>query len=147
MKTMRGVIICAAACVSVGWGQVTVDPNLVAPASLEVYQRCDMVRYEKAYEHCLLSDNNGVVESAIREVLLIKLAQPNVQCDRIASALEELRVNGATPIIRLKASLAKYVYDNPAMFAEEGIRSYSWDTDVFGVITDRLRESVFVTTH
>jgi hypothetical protein len=144
MKTMVGVLVCATTVAVAAWGQERVDPNLKPAPPLKMYQAFDVDHCGGGYVRCLASDNDGVVESAIREVLLIKLAQPSVRCDRIENALEELRIHGATPMIRLKASLAKYVYDNPAMFAEEGTRTYAWDTDVFGAIANRLRESVFV---
>lgn len=144
MKRISMVLVCATAFASVAWGQEKVDPNLRPAPTLQAYQQFDLHRWEKGYVRCLFCDNDGVVESAIREVLLIKLAQPGVVSSAIENALEDLRVHGATPMIRLKASLAKYVYDYPAMFAEEGTKSYDWDTDVFGAIANRLRESLIV---
>ncbi len=144
MKRMIGVVVWSAVFVYAGMGQEPADPNLAPAAPLEAYQQVDVGRYDAGYARCLLCANDGVVESAIREVLLIKLAQPNVNSDRIERALENLCVNGSTPMIRLKASLAKFVYDNPAAFVEQGRKSYGWESDVFGEIAGRMRETLFV---
>jgi hypothetical protein len=111
-------------------------------ARLTSYQTCDIARHEKGFLISLGHEVNGVVESAIREVTLIKLVQPASKSERIREKLESLASSGRTPAIRVKALLGSMVYENPEWFTEEGLVEYGTDDEVFGAILARLRGTV-----
>jgi hypothetical protein len=111
-------------------------------AAMESYRKFDVNRYGCAYVKSLGSDIEGIVESAIREAILIRLAQPTVTCPGMQQALDRLKNQGATVSIRLKASLAQLVYENPLLFVEEGFREYVTDGDVFSAIADRVEKTL-----
>jgi len=111
-------------------------------AAMESYRKFNINRYGCAYVKSLESDNEGIVESAIREAILIRMAQPTVACPGIQEALNHLEDHGATLSIRLKASLATMVYDNTFLFVEEGLREYITDGDVFSAIAERVEKTL-----
>jgi hypothetical protein len=111
-------------------------------ARLASYQKCDISRHEKGFLISLGHEVNGVVESAIREVTLIKLVQPASKSERIKEKLESLAASGRTPAIRVKALLGSTVYENPGWFTEEALVEYGTDDEVFGAILARLRGTV-----
>jgi hypothetical protein len=106
------------------------------------YLKCDITCYEKGFLVSLGHEVDGVVESAIREVTLIKLVQPATKSERIREKLEILATSGRTPAIRVKALLGSAVYENPGWFTAEGLVEYGTDDEVFGAILARLRGTV-----
>ena len=111
-------------------------------ARLTSYEKCDITRYERRFLIALGHEIDGVVESAIREVTLVKMVRPGSESDAIREKLESLAVSGRTPAIRVKALLGAMVYENPEWFREEGRVEYGTDDEVFGAILTRLRGTV-----
>ena len=118
------------------------DKPIRTCARLTSYQTCDLARYEKWFLVSLNHEIDGVVESAIREVTLVKMVQPGSASDAIRVKLESLAASGRTPAIRVKALLGSMVYENPDWFREEGGTEYTTDDEVFGAILTRLRGTV-----
>ena len=111
-------------------------------ATTETYRQFNLPRYERNYLGSLTFPMDAVVESALREVLLIKLSQPGVQSSSIYNRVAELASSGHTPAVRYKASLVKLVFENPELFVAEGKAEYRNDEEVFTAIAQRLHESV-----
>jgi hypothetical protein len=111
-------------------------------ARLESYQSVNVCRFERHFVNCLRHEVNGIVECAIREAALIKLAQPDANCPGIKHELDRLASEGGTPAIRFKAWLAVMVYENPGLFIQEGKRQYVSDEDVFTALSDRLKATL-----
>jgi len=60
----------------------------------------------------LTHDNNGVVESTIRVVILMKIEHPEADFDDIIDELEDLIMEGANKSIRIKALIASDYINN-----------------------------------
>ena len=97
---------------------------------LKKFSEADKERIDKNYAVDLSMDHNGINESALAVVTMVKLDLPADEFSRIKDEIDRLETNGATPVIRYKAYLAKAVFTNPAMFKEEAARQYS-DRDAF----------------
>ncbi len=109
-----------------------------AIAELSRYRSLDLTRFERAFEISLKHEVPGVVESSLRVVVLIKLAQPGAPCERITRQVERLALDGPTPAIRYKASLARQVFLNPGMFIVPEYDRFTTDADVFTHISRQL---------
>ncbi len=109
-------------------------------ARLESYRECDFPKLEPRLLISLGHNVEGVVVGALREVAKIKLAQPTCTSERIASKVDDLVREGATPAIRFKAYLTSIVLSNPQTFAHEGEQEYQTDEQFFTAVARRLEE-------
>jgi hypothetical protein len=107
-------------------------------AEFSRYRSLDLARFERAFEISLKHEVPGVVESSLRDVVLIKIAQPGASCERIMRQVERLSLEGLTPAIRYKASLARQVLLNPGMFVVPDYDRFTTDGDVFTYISRQL---------
>jgi hypothetical protein len=113
----------------------------VTCARWQSYRQFDMRRYEKGFLGSLRHDVDGVVECAIREVALVKMAQPEWQGGRVTAALHDLAKGHRSLTIRIKASLAEAVFTEGLEFGEGGYRT---DEEVFGAIVQQLHRQRYV---
>ena len=97
---------------------------------LKSFSAADKERVDKGYAFALNADNNGLNESALAVVAMVKLDLPEAEFSMIKKAIDRLVTDGATPVIRYKAYLVEAVFANPAMFREVAARQYA-DRDVF----------------
>ncbi len=70
---------------------------------------------KKSYLEALNSPNEGVVQSAIGIVLQWRLINPQEDLSKLERKISDLALNGSSPAVRFKASLASLVIDNPAV--------------------------------
>lgn len=130
--------LAASAPLQEGYGASTPSIDRSTVAEFSAYRSLDLKRFEKPYVVCLRHAVPGVVESALRDVVLIRLAQPGAPCERIQEEVHRLAADGATPVIRYKAALASLVLENPAMFAVDSYLAFTTDADVFRHISKHL---------
>ncbi|MFC2088944.1 hypothetical protein ACFLSX_05020, partial [Calditrichota bacterium] len=78
----------------------------------------------KNYEICLTHENEGVVESAIGNVLRFKYRHPDTNLDSIEYLLFELSESYKIKRIREKALLVSQILKNPALVSEIGNNFY-----------------------
>jgi len=97
---------------------------------LNKFSAADKERIDKSYAVSLSADHNGLNESALAVVTMVKLDLPADEFPRIKDEIDRLVTEGKTPAIRYKAYLAKAVFANPAMFQEEAAHQYR-DRDIF----------------
>jgi hypothetical protein len=138
MKIMVAVLVVA----SLAAAQSQTDESVRTCAKMDQYRRLNMARFEPHYLVSLRHNLDAVTESALREVALIKLAQPGLEIPGVYDQICDLSEGGRSVAIRYKASLVRQVFDSPEMFVAEGWREYRTDEDVFTAISDRLQKSV-----
>jgi hypothetical protein len=136
--TTLALVFCAA---SLAIGSVRADDTVRTCASLKTYREFSFHRFERGYLASLNFPVPAVVESALREMAAIKLAQPDLQCEPVYSKICDLANDAETPAIRYKAALVRLVFDFPKMFAAESMREYLNDEDLFTAIEERLHSS------
>ena len=138
MKAIGAVLVAASLAASPLWA----DEVVRTCATTATYRQFNLPRYERNYLGSLDFPLDAVVESALREVALIKLSQPGVQSPALYDRVCELASGGNTPAVRYKASLVKLVFENPELFVAEGKAEYRNDEEVFTAIAHRLQETV-----
>ena len=94
------------------------------------------------YMRSLESETHGVVESSIFVVLEMKERYPDVNYRNLVEKLNELAVEGITPMIRYKAQLASLYFDFNNMFSDLKIDSnYKENPDsYFKKLSERLEQ-------
>ncbi len=96
---------------------------------------------KKSYLNCLESSNEGVVQSAIGIVLQWRLVSPKEDLSACARKIYDLALNGSSPAIRFKASLASLAMDNPALVNFD-VASCDDCGQLFDAITASVRQMV-----
>jgi hypothetical protein len=109
---------------------------------LKNFSAADKERVDKSYAISLSSDNNGLNESALAVVAMVKLDLPAEQFSRIKEEIDRLVTNGATPVIRYKAYLAEAVFANPAMFKDVAARQYTNRDAFFGALAEKMTKTL-----
>ncbi|MGA9115921.1 MAG: hypothetical protein WB626_04020 [Bacteroidota bacterium] len=94
---------------------------------------------ETNYLACLGSCCDGVRESALAQVVRMRLAYPEAPLTCITERVAQMAAAGRTPEIRMKARLASAVLANPRLLKAVSIDP---ETDVFSLIRERLAADV-----
>jgi hypothetical protein len=142
MNTM--LVVCVAGTMLVlgerarGSGTMPDDPMLRTCCPVVLYRAMDAKRYEPACVISLRHPIEGVVECALRDAMLLKIAQPEVDVPDIKDEIDRLTTEGSTPVIRYKALLAKQVYENPALFASLVHADFFTAEAAFTAVADQL---------
>ena len=110
---------------------------------LKKYSAADKERMDKIFAFSLSFTNNGVIESALALVTMMKLDLPADEFPMIKDKIDYLAANGATLVIRSKAYLAGAVFAKPAMFKEEAARQYNNQNAFFSALADRMTKTLF----
>ncbi|RPH37692.1 hypothetical protein EHM92_02015 [bacterium] len=109
--------------------------------ALATMSHAQLENVKKSYLACLESPNEGVVQAAIGIVLQWRLISPQEDLSRLEREINDLAVNGDSPVTRLKASLASLVIDNPSLvnFDPAGCDDCG---QLFDAITGAVRQMV-----
>lgn len=135
------LIACAA---SLALTPVRAEESIKTCASFKAYQQFEFHRWERGFIESLNFPVPPVVESALRDMAAIKLAQPDLTCERVYGRICELADEGATPAVRYKAAMVRMVFDFPQLFAEERGREYRNDQELFTALAQRLHHTTLV---
>ena len=109
---------------------------------LKNFSAADKERIDKNYAVAMSMVNDGINESALAVVAMVKLDLPADEFSMIKGEIDRLVTNGATPMIRYRAYLVKAVFANPAMFKEEATHQYSDRDAFFSAIAERLTKTL-----
>ncbi|MCB9248487.1 MAG: hypothetical protein H6613_08055 [Ignavibacteriales bacterium] len=108
-------------------------------------QTYDGKRKDAAKENCyrsLISDNQGVVESAIFISLQFKNRFPEENTNKILDALDDLAKSSEIPRISYKAQLARLYFKNTAWFKNVEVKSLYDEQKTFEQIAETLNNSI-----
>jgi hypothetical protein len=111
-------------------------------AQPEVYRRHNLQVLEKRYLFSLQSDNDGVVESAIAQVVWMKMVSPGESLNDLRAELGSLSVCGRSVNIRYKSYLAGLVFDSPSLFDRDESATYTDAGQLFTALSGRLQEEL-----
>jgi hypothetical protein len=107
-----------------------------------IYRNANIPAALRAFEGCLSIENEGVQESAMAQLAMLKLMVPTVNDETVVRRLEELSLSAPAPSTRFKAYITSQVYRSPEYFAgEQGMR-YKAGDDLFNALAARLQESL-----
>ena len=92
---------------------------IVAPLSGKKHSSgLDFQKIEQNYLVCLSSRNSGVVESALGQVIYMRIAFPKEDFREIQMSLFDLAARGYTRAIRYRAFVALHVFADPQAFVK-----------------------------
>ena len=121
-------------------------PEAAYFSSAERHETASPAMIERNYLACLVSDNNGTVESAIAHLVKIKLDAPAYSSTKTRETLRKLAMEGRTQAIRYKAYLAGLVMDDPEGFRVSGCRSCETPRELFAAVASFAEESALSET-
>jgi hypothetical protein len=105
-------------------------------------QTTNLSTAEKQYAACLRMENDGVVESALAHVAMLKLMYPVKELATVAREVRNLMKNNASAEIRYKAYVVNHLISNPKLFASEARTTYESPDELFGALAARLHDVV-----
>ena len=111
-------------------------------SNLRTYQTVDLSRARKNYIACLATDNEGVVQSALAQVAMMKLFLPGVNFEDLHAAVNSLAVCGKSAETRYEAYLTGLVFDSPGMFRQEATTSYRDSDQLFIALSARVQSTL-----
>jgi len=111
-------------------------------SSRRTYEAMDLSRARKNYIACLASDNEGVVQSALAQVAMIKLILPGGKFEDLQAAVNSLAVCGKSPETRYEAYLTGLVFDSPGMFRQEAKTTYQDADQLFVALSGRVQSTL-----
>lgn len=109
---------------------------------IESYKTMDLPKTCKSYAHCLKSENDGIVESALAHIAYTRLVLPTADLKEIRGEMEKLANSDRTPVIRYKAYLASMVFTSPGMFTRTPDTRYKNGDEFFSAVDSQLRHSL-----
>lgn len=107
-----------------------------------VYKTANIPVALKAFYSCLTTNNEGVQESAMAHLTMLKLMMPSVAEEAITHRLEALSTDAPAPGTRFKAYIASQVYRTPELFANERENNYRNGEELFNALAVRLQSSL-----
>jgi len=102
------------------------------------YGDAERSKAERGYLHCLEATNDGVVESALAHVAMMKLAVPAGGLEMIESRVREISRTSPSPELRYKAFLTDMVLTHPETFAALVTTGFETPDALFGALAGRL---------
>jgi hypothetical protein len=123
-------------------GQTSTSDVLRTCSPVASYRMMQVAKYQPACVISLRHPIEGVVECALRDAMMLKIARPDVEVPNIRKEIDRLTTDGATQTIRYKAWLAKLVYENPDMFVAEANADFFTAEEAFAAVARRLEVSL-----
>jgi hypothetical protein len=97
------------------------------------------------YNQALESDNVGLIESGIYNVMLMKFRYPDEDYEELVETIDELSLEGETIKIRYRAQLAGIYLKHSEMFKDIEMKSIEDPTVIFQTLADRVEKVAFST--
>lgn len=101
-----------------------------------------LARAEVNYLACLRSDNTGLVESGMGQILRFKALYPERGLTLLRTKLEELSVSHPSLSVRFKAYLAVAALESPSLLASAERTEGATDDELFSAVALRLQETL-----
>ena len=92
----------------------------------------------EAYTPALSSPNDGVVESALAHVAMIKLTMPDCELNAVKGVISRIESKGTTEELRYKAWIVRMLMDNPMMFGDVARAGYEDPDALFAALASKM---------
>lgn len=102
----------------------------------------DLEKAEMRYAACLSTGNDGVVESALAHVAMLKLMYPVKDFKTVMQKVKSIEETASSAELRYKAYLVRTLFSNPKQFAADARTSYDSPDDLFGTLANRLNRVI-----
>lgn len=145
MKAYTAITLGLTLAASAALGQVSVrqpaDERPYLSNTLN-YSTARLPQAKKSILWTLKSENDGVVESVLGQIVHMRIMLPQEDMKDIEESLTRLASYGRTPVIRYKAYLATLVFANPGMFRQDVAANYASSDEFLGAIASRLQQTL-----
>jgi hypothetical protein len=98
---------------------------------------------KKNIRNGLLSDNAGVLESAMRLTAQMKLKYPATDVKELAALLDKISVSHSSGRVRYKAYIASNICNDPQWYAEDHRVTTATEEDFFRIASERLQQKLY----
>lgn len=146
MKALLAVVLAGTVVTAEVWAQASDAPDedtiLRTCAPVASYRAMNAKRYQPACVISLRHDIEGVVECALRDATMLKIARPDLEMPAIKDEIDRLTEHGQSLVVRYKASLARQVFENPQMFAPLADSDFYTAEEAFTAIADQLERTL-----
>jgi hypothetical protein len=105
-------------------------------------QTAELATAERNYAACLASGNEGVVESALSHVAMMKLMYPVKEFAKLQRAVAKVESESPSQETRYKAYLVSALFNNPKQFASEARTDYNSPDELFGSLATRIHQVI-----
>lgn len=109
-------------------------------ADESVYKSFNAAHVEQRYLACLSTDNDGVVESALAHVGMMRLMKASDVNEAVLAKVAALERSATSQELRYKAFLTKALLEDPRMFDRIATTEYESADEFFGAIASRMSE-------
>ena len=141
MKTLTVVVAVTMMAATVKAQNVASTPERSYFADAAEYQCINATKAADKYLACLSSENEGVVESALAHVAMMKVMVPACDYKALKTKVDEIVRSRASAETRYKAFLTKTVLEEPGMFDGMARGRYSDADGFFGAVASRMRDT------
>lgn len=117
---------------------------LLIALSISSFAQTNLPKASENYLHALTSDNAGVVESAVFNIVQLKLHFPKQNTDQLLKALHELSQNAESESLRYRAYLAASYLEQHSLRAKIKIQKYEDIESFFVMLADTMQEELLV---
>lgn len=144
MKRRTSIAIALASLLAMGAiAQEKTTPRVFA--EFQSYRECDLARFERNFVSSLEYPADCIIEAGLAQVAMLKLAQPQTECNKLRRRVDELAIHGESPAIRYKAYLTSMVFDHPDLFVYEKYGEYESGEQLFTALAQRLEKEALAT--
>ncbi|RPI03111.1 MAG: hypothetical protein EHM64_12825 [Ignavibacteriae bacterium] len=105
--------------------------------ALKKYSDAELEQLDRTYASLMNCRDNNYIENALATVTMIKLDLPANDFPLIKEKIDYISTHSESPGNRYRASLAKMVFANAAMFTEEAAGHYATIGEFFNAVAQR----------
>jgi hypothetical protein len=106
--------------------------------SVDGYRDINSAKVERQYLVSLSTGNDGVLESALAHVAMMKLALPNERYQVLHERVTDIAKTASSPEIRYKAFLTAMTLDDPKIFGAMDLQQFKSPDELFAALASRL---------
>ncbi|MEL6821726.1 MAG: hypothetical protein AAFP70_08200 [Calditrichota bacterium] len=112
--------------------------------TISSFAQSTLPKASENYFHALKSDNIGVVESAVFNIVQLKLHYPKQNTDQLLKALNELSQDADSESLRYRAYLAASYLEQCTLRAKIEVKKYEDIESFFVMLADTMQEELLV---
>lgn len=144
MKTSTAVVAMMLMAATATAGDNANASNLSYFSDAATYKCINATKVINKYLSCLGSENEGVVESALAHVAMMKLMLPACDFRAVNAKVAEVSLKAASAETRYKAFLTKTVLEEPGMFVRIENARYNDADELLGALASKMSETFAV---
>jgi hypothetical protein len=104
------------------------------------YARFGAAKAAEFYVPALSSSNEGVVESALAHLAMIKLNMPGCELRSVKAGVRAIERKGMSAEVRYKAWVVRTLMERPELFEGIARSGYDGPDELFGALASRMAE-------